>query len=156
MRQHFAKVIHDLMSKDESVYFLTGDLGMYVLDKIKEDFPDRFINVGAAEQTMLDIAVGLSHANKRVITYTITPFYLRAFETIRTYIQHEGHPILLAGSGRDQDYAHDGFSHDASDTPLLVSSLGVCTMNPTDNHMLEKFINRWYQDKIPVLLTLKK
>lgn len=116
MRQQFAKLVHTAMEKNKNLFFLTGDLGMFVLDDLKKDYPSRFINCGAAEQAMLDIAVGLTYSGKNVICYSISPFILyRPFETIRTYINHENLPILLVGSGRDDDYKHDGFSHYAGD-----------------------------------------
>jgi transketolase len=82
------------------------------LDDIKKDYPKRYINVGAAEQSLLDVGVGLAMSGKKVICYSITPFLLyRGFETIRNYIDHENISVILIGRGRDKDYANCGFSH---------------------------------------------
>lgn len=157
MRKEFAKEIHKLMEKDKDVFFLTADLGMYVLDDLKKDFPQRFFNVGASEQAMLDIAVGLSLSGKKVITYTITPFYLRAFEGIRTYINHEEYPILMTGSGRDKDYSHDGFSHDASDFKEILSTQKNIKQNyPKDIIEMTNCVQRWYSTSDPTFISLRK
>lgn len=111
------------MSKNDNIVVLTGDLGFGLLDQIRDDYPERFYNCGASEQAMSDIAVGLSLEGKIPVTYTITPFYYRCFETLRTYIDHEKIKVILLGSGRDNDYEFDGFSHFAGDDFALLNNL---------------------------------
>lgn len=121
MRKEFADKLYELMQKEKDVYFVTGDLGYGLFDKICQDFPERFINTGAAEQAMMGVAIGLTLKGKKVFVYSITPFLLyRAFEAIRTYINHEKIPVILVGSGRGNDYEHDGFSHYAGDDELFL------------------------------------
>src|SRR3990167_9861889 len=104
------------MRENPDIFALTGDLGYIGFDKIRDDFPDRFINCGASEFAMLGIACGLALEGKTPFVYSITSFLLyRAFEMIRTYIDHESIPVILIGSGRNNDYKHDGFSHFAGD-----------------------------------------
>lgn len=110
------------MFENEDIILLTADLGFGLWDNIRDNFPNRFYNVGASEQAMSDIAVGLSLAGRIPVVYSITPFLLyRAFETWRTYVNNEKIKVILLGSGRDQDYHIDGFSHDASDDHLFMS-----------------------------------
>ena len=104
------------MKENSNIWAITGDLGYGGFDKIRDEFPDRFINTGAAEQAMMDIACGLALEGKIPVVYSITPFLLyRPFETLRTYINHEKIPVIMIGSGRNDDYKHDGFSHYAGD-----------------------------------------
>lgn len=120
MRKQFAEALLNYMRSDESIIIVSGDLGYKMFDKIREEFPDRFINVGAAETVMMGVAVGLAMEGKTPIVYSITPFLLfRAFETIRNYINHEKIPVILVGSGRDLDYTHDGFSHHSQDDRFI-------------------------------------
>lgn len=112
MRGWFVYELYQHMKKDKDIWVVVGDLGYGMFDDIKRDFPDRFINTGAAEQAMMGIAVGLALEGKKPFVYSITPFLLyRPFETIRNYIHHEDIPVRLVASGRDRDYSHDGFSH---------------------------------------------
>ena len=124
MRQEFFKQLHDLMTEDDRVYFITGDLGYFFADKIREDFPDRFFNVGAAECALLGVGIGLALEGKVPFCYSITPFLLfRPFEAIRNYVDHENIPVILVGSGRGRDYAHDNFSHWGDDDLKYISRM---------------------------------
>src|SRR6185437_360179 len=124
MRKEFASHLHKLMSENDDIWLITADLGFGLFDKIRQDFPDRFINTGAAEQAASDICVGLALVGKIPVMYSITPFLLyRCFETWRTYVNHEKIKVILVGSGRNDDYKHDGFSHDASDDSSFMVSL---------------------------------
>src|SRR3990167_3032944 len=121
---YFADVLYDEMEKNKDIFVLTGDVGYGVLDDIKKDFPERFINTGAAEQSLLDIGVGLAMSGKIPVCYSITSFLLfRGFETIRNYINHEKIPVILVGRGRDKDYLDAGFSHWAEEDIYLMSML---------------------------------
>ena len=111
-RRLFADTIYKKMLVNKNIWVITGDLGYKMWDQIKQEFPERFLNVGASEQSMLDIAVGMALEGKIPVVYSITTFLLyRPFETIRNYINHEKIPVKLIGSGRNKDYFHDGFSH---------------------------------------------
>ena len=117
MRGYFAGYLYNAMIDDPTIHLVVGDLGYGIFDKIRDDFPDRFLNTGASEQAAAGICVGLALENRKPFFYSITTFLLyRCFETIRNYINHEKIPVRLVGSGRDKDYAHDGFSHWSEDT----------------------------------------
>src|SRR4051812_40784500 len=107
MRATFAEYVHKHMKKNKKIYVVVNDLGYKMWDKVRKDYPDRFINVGAAEQLAVGVSVGLAINNKIPIFYSITTFLLyRPFETIRNYLHHEKIPVKLVGSGRDKDYIH--------------------------------------------------
>jgi transketolase len=73
---------------------------------------------------MMDIAVGMAYDGKIPFVYSITPFLIyRPFETLRTYIDFENLPVKLIGAGRNDDYKHDGVSHDATDVGLYLNNL---------------------------------
>jgi transketolase C-terminal domain/subunit len=92
-------------------------------------------------------------SGKRVVTYTITPFYFRAFETLRTYINYENIPVLMVGSGRDDDYKA-GFSHYAGDDNILNMLKNIICLHPQEDESydLKELI---YSGK-PVYLNLKR
>lgn len=116
MRYKLAEVLENLMDIDENVYFLTGDLGYKIFDRIMDKYPTRALTVGASEQMMISMAVGLADSGKIPFVYSITPFLLyRPFEIIRNYLNNENINVKLIGCGRDNDYTHDGFSHFAGD-----------------------------------------
>lgn len=158
MRREFFVYLHELMKKDKRIVAITGDLGYGGFDKIREDFPTRFHNVGAAEQFMLDFATGMALEGKIPVVYSITPFLLfRGFETIRTYINHENIPVILIGSGRDDDYKHDGFSHYAGDDSYFLGGFGNLYCHwPTDTEDMKEIVNEAIKGKRPFYINLKR
>jgi transketolase len=146
------------MSKDPRIWLLTGDLGYKLWDQIRNDFPNRFLNPGAAEQVMLDISVGLSLEGKIPFVYSITPFLIyRPFETLRTYINHESLNVKLVGGGRDKDYLHDGISHDATDVPEILSTLkNIHQFYPIDIPTMQMNLEDMLECKGPDFISLKK
>lgn len=146
------------MKKDENIWLLVGDLGFKVFDKIFEEFPTRAINCGASEQAMLGIACGLALKGKIPVVYSITPFLIfRPFETIRTYINHESIPVKLVGSGRDDDYKHDGFSHDASDVKLVMDNFkNICQDWPETKEEVPDLMDEFLYCPKPHFLSLRR
>jgi transketolase len=152
MRKKFATELYNLMFTDNNIFLIVGDLGYGLFDKIKKEFPERFINTGAAEQTMIDVAVGLTLEHKIAVVYTITPFLLfRPFEQIRNYIDHENIPVILVGSGRGKDYSDAGFSHDASDHEIIRQFKNIKFVSEDDFNLTEIV----YSHR-PIYLNLKR
>jgi transketolase len=86
IRGWFGRALYFEMQKDERIWCLTGDLGFGLLDQIRNDFPKRFVNVGASEQALVGAGVGLALSGKIPFCYSITTFLvfdrLSGFETI--------------------------------------------------------------------------
>lgn len=157
MRPEFFKQLYQLMKDNPNVWALTGDLGYGGFDKIKEEFPDRFINCGASEFSMVGIAAGLALEGKIVFTYTITSFYLRAMEMISTYIDHESIPVIMVGSGREQEYEHDGYSHNAHIVSTFMKHLpAIQEYYPEAIDEVLPTMEEIIADKMPAFLSLSK
>lgn len=122
MRKEFAHLLHTEMSNNSDIYLITGDLGYGLWDKVKNDYPDRFYNVGSSEMAMMGAAIGLAMDNKIPYVYSITPFAIyRPFEMIRNYLDHENILVNIVGGGRDKDYGYLGFSHWSHDDRRIMS-----------------------------------
>lgn len=158
MRAFFANSIYKEMKKNKKIYVVVNDLGYKMWDKVKKDFPDRFINVGAAEQTLIGVAVGLALSNKIPIVYSITTFLLyRPFETIRNYIHYEKIPVKLIGGGRNKDYTHDGISHWAEEDKKVMKILtNIKPYWPKDIKEVKKLITKMLKDNKPYYINLKR
>jgi transketolase len=153
MRRKFANDLLELMKWDKNIILIVGDIGFGILDKIKEELPEQFINVGAAEQVMMDVAIGLTLSGKKVIVYTITSFLLfRPMESIRNYIDHEKIPVIMVGIGRMKEYEKEGFSHDASDHDFIKQFKNIEFIVPDEDFNLKEII---YSGK-PTYLNLKR
>ena len=62
MRSAFVRALVELAEQDDRVVLMTGDLGFMALEPFRDRFPDRFYNMGAAEQNMVGVATGLADA----------------------------------------------------------------------------------------------
>ncbi|MBI5554581.1 MAG: hypothetical protein HY920_01840 [Elusimicrobia bacterium] len=158
MRRVFADLLHQEMAENKKIWVVTGDLGYKMWDQIRIDYPGRFINVKAAEQTMIGVGVGLALRGQIPFVYSITPFLLyRPFETIRNYVNHEKIPVKLVASGRDQDYRHDGFSHWAEEDKKIMAVLNNIRAEwPETNEELPALLAAMIRQEIPYYLNLRK
>jgi len=158
MKAVFAREIHEKMSKNDKIWVLVNDLGYKMWDKVRKDFPNRFINVGAAEQTLIGIGVGLALSGKIPIIYSITSFLLyRPFETIRNYVNHEKIALKLIGSGRDRDYLHDGISHwSEEDKKVMKIFKNIKAKWPEDIQEIPNLVQDMIGSNNPWYINLKR
>jgi len=158
MRRCFADILHAKMSKHNDIWVVTGDLGYKMWDEIRRDYAGRFINVGAAEQAMVGIGIGLALEGKIPFVYSITPFLLyRPLECIRNYINREKIPVKLVGSGRNNDYTQDGFSHWAEeDKDIMRIFSNIKAFWPEKNEDLSELIDEMIKNSTPYYLNLRK
>src|SRR5437764_15247713 len=105
MRTEFADELCSLAREDESIILLTGDLGFAVLEPFAEEHPDRFFNVGVAEQNMLGLAAGLADAGYRPFAYSIATFAsMRGYEFLRNGALLHELPVRVVGMGAGLAY----------------------------------------------------
>lgn len=158
MKGWFVYELHKQMKKNKKIWVVVGDLGYKMFDHIKRDFPDRFINVGASEQAMVGISVGLALEGKIPIAYSITPFVLyRPFETVRNYINYESIPVKLIGSGRNKDYLDHGLCHWAEEDKKIMKILkNIEAKWPEDLNEIPSLVAKMIQNNKPWYVNLKR
>ena len=157
-RKLFTKLLFDEMATNKDIYLITGDLGYGLWDKIKDNFSDRFYNVGSSEMAMMGMGIGLAMDGKIPFVYSITPFAIyRPFEMIRNYLDHEKIPVNIIGGGRDQDYGYLGFSHWAEDDKKIMTQFSnIANAWPDTEDDLKKCMDYCLERKNPVYLNLKR
>lgn len=157
-RGWFAAELYEQMAENNNIWLIVGDLGYKMFDLHFRDFPKRTINTGAAEQSMMGLAIGLALSGKIPFVYSITTFLLyRPFETIRTYINHEKIPVKLIGGGRDKDYEHDGISHWAEDDKDIVKIFtNIKSVWPKTKEEIPLIVKDMIISKDPWYLNLKR
>jgi len=129
MRKALADTLLQLATDDERVILLVGDLGFGVFDQYKEQFPDRYINVGIAEAALVDVAAGLAMEGYRPVVYSIASFMTgRAFEQIRIAVNYQKLPVVIIGAGGGYTYASAGPTHHAAEDLGLMSMLPGMTV----------------------------
>ncbi len=139
MRDEFLERLWENMSSNEKIFFISADFGSPVLDKIRNDFPDRFINVGIAEQNLINITAGLALEGYKVFAYAIAPFItMRCYEQIRINLAllSEVRKInaTLIGVGAGYSYVVSGPTHQCYEDITLMRSLpNFRVLSPSDH-----------------------
>jgi transketolase len=148
MRDAFATKICELAAQDERIWLLTGDLGHHVLEKFAECFPNRYINVGVAEQNMSGVATGLALCGKIVFTYSLPTFLLfRSLEQIRNDIAYHNVNVKLVGIGGGVSYGALGYTHfgveDVAITRILPNMAVVSPGDPIETRLATQAVVDW-------------
>ena len=158
MRKECANLILGSMIDNDKVNVVTADLGFGILDMIKQTFPERFYNVGAAEQLMIGAAVGMAEEVLIPVCYSMSSFLLyRPFEFLRNYVNAENIPVKLVGSGRDRDYSHDGLSHWAHDDEQVLAVMpNIQIYKPKSIEELETIWPEFINSDRPAYLNLTR
>lgn len=158
MRKEFAQLLDTEMLNNNLVRVVTADLGFGILDGIRSNHPKRFYNVGAAEQLMIGVGIGMANEGLIPVCYSMSSFVLyRPFEFLRNYLHTEGIPVKLVGSGRDKDYSHDGISHWAHDDEQVLAALpGIKIYKPNTLEELTDIWPEYINSNCPAYLNLRR
>ncbi len=139
MRDALLQRIWAAMSDDETLFFTCADFGSPVLDKIRADFPERFVNVGIAEQNLINVSAGLALEGFTVFAYAIAPFItMRCYEQVRVSLAllSEVRPlnVNLIGVGAGYSYVVSGPTHQCyEDITLMRAMPNFRVFSPADH-----------------------
>ena len=104
-------------------------MGFRAFAPFRDEFPDRYINAGVAENNMVGLGVGLALFGKKVFIYSIVPFLVyRCLELIRNNICHNNLDIKLMGGGGGFSYGNQGISHNPTEDLSIMRSLPNITV----------------------------
>jgi transketolase len=158
MRNAFAQTLLELAAQDRRVFLLTADLGWSVLDTFADRFPERFLNVGVAEQNLASIATGLAKAGYIPFAYSIATFAsMRCYEQFRDGAVCHGLPVRLVGMGGGFAYGHAGRSHySMEDLALARVQPGLMTLAPADSAQTRTVVQALLDLPGPAYLRLDK
>lgn len=134
MRATFIKTVTELAHQDKRIMLLTGDLGFTVFEEFQSQFPDRYINVGVAEQNMMSISAGLALTGKIVFAYSIGTFAtMRPFEQIRNDIASHSAHVIVVGTGGGLSYGDASITHHSMEDFALMRVIpGMRVLAPAD------------------------
>ena len=148
------------MSVDHKIFFLSADFGSPVLDKIRSDFPERFVNVGIAEQNLINVSAGLALEGFTVFAYAIAPFItMRCYEQIRvslallSEVRHMN--VNLIGVGAGYSYVVSGPTHQCYEDITLMRALpNFRVLSPADHVTARSLFEHCMHNKGPKYLRL--
>lgn len=157
-RDLFLKNVLLEMRKNNNIFFLTADFGAPALDEIKQCFPERYINVGVAEQNMVNTAVGLAKEGAIVYCFAIAPFItMRCFEQLRTCVSVFGKykplNINFIGVGAGVSYDMSGPTHHCFEDLAITNMLPRFEVfSPSDGSLITSAFSHSIKEKNPLYL----
>lgn len=158
MRTAFINQLVEVARKDEKVFLIVGDLGFSVVEPFANEFPERFLNAGVAEQNMTGIAAGLAMEGYTVFTYSIANFpTLRCMEQIRYDVCYHNLNVKIVAVGGGYAYASLGASHHATEELGMlrtIPNLVVCA--PGDPLEAKAITSLLIKEKGPAYIRLGK
>jgi transketolase len=158
VRSTFIDTLMVRAATDPQVFLITADMGFSVFEQFAEEHPDRFLNVGVAEQNAVGVGAGLALDGYNVFVYSIAPFVtMRCFEQVRLDVAYMNTNVKLVGVGGGLSYGPGGATHHAIEDVSLMRSLPnmrVCC--PGDPHEARKLVEYSFDHPGPMYIRLAK
>ena len=154
MRRKFGEVINKLATRDKKIRLIVGDIGYGIFDEFRKNNPEKFINMGICEQSMIGIAAGMALEGLKPWVYTITPFLIeRPFEQIKLDIDQQKVNVKLIGFA---DYPTLGPTHNELNAKKSMSIFrNIKSFFPKSSSETEKNIYKCYNTNKPCFISLK-
>ncbi|MBN2240163.1 MAG: hypothetical protein JW712_10350 [Dehalococcoidales bacterium] len=135
-RSIIGDTLHELGGKYDNIWALTADTGGWI-SAFKKDFPDRFVDVGIAEQCCAGVAAGLALEGNIPFIAGMIPFMtMRACEQNRTDIAYQDLPVRLIGTGGGLT-SGGGSTHNAmEDIAIMKSMVNMTVLSIGDPNMI--------------------
>ncbi|HEV2595417.1 MAG TPA: hypothetical protein VGU01_09495 [Sphingomicrobium sp.] len=144
MRDAFINELTNLAQTNPQIALIVGDLGFNVVERFADQFPDRFINAGVAEQNMTGLAAGMASEGYHVFTYSIANFpTFRCAEQIRNDVDHHRLAVTVVAVGGGVSYGALGYSHHAVQDYALMRAMPNMTIAAPGDPMETRACLRW-------------
>ena len=160
MRNIFAETLYKYATKDKKIHIVVADVSPAgSMEKFRKEYPERFINVGVAEQAMIGVSAGLAMRGMKPFAYTIANFALyRPFEMIRNDLCYQNLPVTIVGMGAGTIYSSLGYTHLTQEDISIAKSIPNMTiLAPSDPlELIESIKYCCTQSKSPIYLRIGK
>ncbi len=156
-RDAYGQALKELGLKNNDVVVLDADLsGSTKTGVFRETYPDRFFNVGIAEQNLMGTAAGLAATGKIPFASTFAVFATgRAYEIIRNSICYPELNVKVAATHAGLTVGEDGATHQALEDLSLMRSLpNMVVLNPADGVEAKQCIFKAAKHNGPVYIRL--
>jgi len=156
-RQAYGKALVELGAKYDNLVVMDADLSKSTMTfEFGQTFPERFFNMGIAEQNMYAAAAGLAISGKIVCASTFAMFAAgRAFEIIRNSIGYTGANVKICATHAGITVGEDGASHQTfEDIALMRTIPGMIVINPCDGASAKILLEKAMEFNGPVYVRL--
>ena len=159
MRDAYGKALVDLGVSHPDVVVLSADVSNSDRSHMFGDvYPERFINVGIAEQALVDVAVGLAYSGKIPFANTFAfLFATRALEMVRTHLCYgEANVKLMGAYGGISDSFDGPTHHSVTDIAIMRALPNMTVVVPSDPFCLRKLLPQVADLQGPVFMRLNR
>ena len=160
MRNTFAEALYKAATTNPDIYIVVADISPAgSMAKFSTQYPERFINVGVAEQSMIGICAGLALKGCQPFAYTIATFTLyRPFEMVRDDLCYQNLPVTVVGMGAGVIYSTLGGTHHTQEDIAIAGAIpNMQIIAPCDPaECTEATLHCATQKKGPVYLRIGK
>ena len=156
-RATLGQAILEVARARDDFYVMSADLAQSSgLVRFREEFPERFVNAGIAEQNMIGLAAGLAKDGTNVFATSFAPFVtMRACEQVRMNMGYMQMNIKAVGLGSGLVMAHLGNSHfGIEDSAVMRAIPGMAVITPADGVEIVKTVEALCDYKKPAYLRL--
>ena len=150
MRATFGLIAIELANKNPNLIITTSDVSTSAgLDRFKNKFSEKYIDVGIAEQNLIGVSAGLASEGYDVISTTFAPFQtLRCCEQIKVNLGYMKHKVCMVGLPSGLVLGNLGFTHcSIEEVGVLRSIPNITIVSPSDTLELYKVLNEVFNLK---------
>jgi transketolase len=125
MRNTFSEALYEAATNNPDIYIVVSDISPAgSMAKFSTQYPNRFINVGVAEQSMIGICAGLALKGCQPFAYTIATFSLyRPFEMVRDDLCYQNLAVTVVGMGAGVIYSTLGGTHHTQEDIAIAGAI---------------------------------
>ncbi len=148
MRTQLARTATDLVERDPNVAVVLAEISVDRFGRAIEVAPDRVINVGIMEQTLIGVAAGFAMEGFHAIAHTMAPFLVeRPFEQVKLDFGYQGLGGTLASVGAPYDYGTEGGTHHSpGDVGVVLTVPNTDVLVPGCAAELDRLLRATYAD----------
>lgn len=157
-RDAYGHALLELMAENDDVIVLDADLSRSTRTEwIEAKYPERFYNLGIAEQNLFGVAAGLAHTGLVPFATTYAIFIGRGFDQIRQSIGFSHANVKVVATHAGLAASHDGGSHQGiEDLALMRVIPGLVVLSPADYNQAKQAVRAAAAHKGPVYIRLQK
>jgi transketolase len=125
VRNTFANTFYEAAKKDPRLCVVVADISPAgSMEKLRKEYPKRFVNTGVAEQIMIGMCAGMAMRGLKPFAYTIATFALfRPYEFVRDDLCYQGLPVTVVGVGGGVTYSTLGGTHHAMEDVAIACAM---------------------------------
>jgi transketolase len=154
MRQAFGATVSDLLEHDPRVAVVLAEISTSYFERATAAHPDRVVDVGIMEQTMVGVAAGFAMEGFHPIAHSLSPFMAeRPYEQLKLDFGYQGLGGTFVGVGGSYDYASSGGTHHSpADAGLMLGIPGMEVLIPGHGDEVDRLLRSCYANGRPSYL----